>query len=276
MSNEERIVPMRLQKFLARAGAASRRGSENLMTAGRVTVNGVVVTELGSKVDPLVDEVAVDGVAVRLSDGAVTLMLHKPAGPLTTMSDPFGRPTVAELVPTDRYPGLFPIGRLDQDTTGLLLFSTDGDLGNHLLHPRHHVLKRYLALVEGAPTEAQLDRLRRGIELDDGPTQPAQARLLAGDEDAAARALPADASRQYRAAHAKRVKRRAVVEIGIREGRKHQVKRMLDAIGHPVCALHRAAFGPLELGDLPRGSWRPLSADEVAALRRASGIEGAC
>ena len=273
---------MRLQKFLARAGAASRRGSENLMTAGRVTVNGVVVTELGSKVDPLVDEVAGDGGGVRLSDGALTLMLHKPAGPLTTMSDPFGRPTVAELVPTDRYPGLFPIGRLDQDTTGLLLFSTDGDLGNHLLHPRHHVLKRYLALVEGAPTEAQLDRLRRGIELDDGPTQPAQARLLAGDEDAAARALlepaelPADASRQYRAAHAKRVKRRAVVEIGIREGRKHQVKRMLDAIGHPVCALHRAAFGPLELGDLPRGSWRPLSADEVAALRRASGIEGAC
>ena len=249
---------MRLQKFLARAGAASRRGSENLMTAGRVTVNGVVVTELGSKVDPLVDEVAVDGVAVRLSDGAVTLMLHKPAGPLTTMSDPFGRPTVAELVPTDRYPGLFPIGRLDQDTTGLLLFSTDGDLGNHLLHPRHHVLKRYLALVEGAPTEARLDRLRHGIELDDGPTQPAQVRLIDGDEEEAARALleaadlPDDASRQY------------------------QVKRMLEAIGHPVAALHRAAFGPLELGDLPRGGWRLLSADEVEELRRASGIDGAC
>ena len=273
---------MRLQKFLARAGAASRRGSENLMTAGRVTVNGVVVTELGSKVDPLVDEVAVDGVVVRLSDGAVTLMLHKPAGPLTTMSDPFGRPTVAELVPTDRYPGLFPIGRLDQDTTGLLLFSTDGDLGNHLLHPRHHVLKRYLALVEGAPSEARLHRLRHGIELDDGPTQPAQVRLLDGDEEEAARALleaadlPDDASRQYRAAHAKRVKRRRVVEIGIREGRKHQVKRMLEAIGHPVAALHRAAFGPLELGDLPRGGWRLLSADEVEALRRASGIDGAC
>lgn len=273
---------MRLQKFLARAGAASRRGSENLMTAGRVTVNGVVVTELGSKVDPLVDEVAVDGVVVRLSDGAVTLMLHKPAGPLTTMSDPFGRPTVAELVPTDRYPGLFPIGRLDQDTTGLLLFSTDGDLGNHLLHPRHHVLKRYLALVEGAPSEVRLDRLRHGIELDDGPTQPAQVRLLDGDEEEAACALleaadlPDDASRQYRAAHAKRVKQRRVVEIGIREGRKHQVKRMLEAIGHPVAALHRAAFGPLELGDLPRGGWRLLSADEVEALRRASGIDGAC
>lgn len=280
MSDEDRIVPMRLQKFLARAGAASRRGSENLMTAGRVTVNGVVVTELGSKVDPLVDEVAVDGVPVRLADGPVTLMLHKPAGPLTTMSDPFGRPTVAELVPTDRYPGLFPIGRLDQDTTGLLLFSTDGDLGNHLLHPRHHVLKRYYALVEGAPSEPQLDRLRSGIVLDDGPTQPAQARLLAGAEEAAARALleapglPADASRQYRAAQAARAKKRTVVEIGLREGRKHQVKRMLDAVGHPVAALHRAAFGPLELGDLPRGGWRLLSAEEVAALRRASGIDG--
>lgn len=280
MSDEDRIVPMRLQKFLARAGAASRRGSENLMTAGRVTVNGVVVTELGSKVDPLVDEVAVDGVPVRLADGPVTLMLHKPAGPLTTMSDPFGRPTVAELVPTDRYPGLFPIGRLDQDTTGLLLFSTDGDLGNHLLHPRHHVLKRYYALVEGAPSEPQLDRLRSGIVLDDGPTQPAQARLLAGAEEAAARALleapglPADASRQYRAARAARAKKRTVVEIGLREGRKHQVKRMLDAVGHPVVALHRAAFGPLELGDLPRGGWRLLSAEEVAALRRASGIDG--
>ena len=280
MSDEDRIVPMRLQKFLARAGAASRRGSENLMTAGRVTVNGVVVTELGSKVDPLVDEVAVDGVPARLADGPVTLMLHKPAGSLTTMSDPFGRPTVAELVPTDRYPGLFPIGRLDQDTTGLLLFSTDGDLGNHLLHPRHHVLKRYYALVEGAPSEPQLDRLRSGIVLDDGPTQPAQARLLDGAEEAAARALleapglPADASRQYRAARAARAKKRTVVEIGLREGRKHQVKRMLDAVGHPVVALHRAAFGPLELGDLPRGGWRLLSAEEVAALRRASGIDG--
>ena len=123
---------MRLQKFLARAGAASRRGSENLMTAGRVTVNGQVVTELGSKVDPLVDEVAVDGVPVRLEGGPVTIMLHKPAGYVTTMSDPQGRPTVAELVPTDRFPGLFPIGRLDFDTTGLLLFSTDGELGNGL------------------------------------------------------------------------------------------------------------------------------------------------
>ena len=278
MSEEERIVPMRLQKFLARAGAASRRGAENLMTAGRVTVNGQVVRELGSKVDPLSDEVAVDGVAVRLSDGAVTLMLHKPAGPLTTMADPFGRPTVAELVPTERYPGLFPIGRLDADTTGLLLFSTDGDLGNRLLHPRHHVLKRYLALVEGAPTASELAALRAGVTLDDGPTQPAQARLLSGEDERAARALleepglPAG-SAQYRSACRRRARRRHVVELGLREGRKHQVKRMLDAVGHPVVALHRAAFGPLELGALPRGEWRLLSDEEAAVLRAAAGID---
>ena len=194
------------------------------MTAGRVTVNGKVVTELGSKVDPLVDEVAVDGAVVRLADGPVTIMLHKPAGFVTTMSDPQGRRTVAELVPTERYPGLFPIGRLDFDTTGLLLFSTDGELGNGLLHPKHHVTKRYLACVEGRPTERDL-------------------------------ALP----------------RRSIVRLGIREGRKRQVKRMLAAVGHPVLALHRDSFGPLELGDLPRGSWRALDAEEVAALHQAIG-----
>ena len=147
--NGEAIVPMRLQKFLARAGAASRRGSENLMTAGRVRVNGEVVTELGSKVDPLCDVVEVDGVVVRLFDSSVTIMLNKPAGYLTTMSDPHGRPCVASLVPTDRFPGLFPVGRLDMDTTGLLLFSTDGELGNSLLHPRYHVDKTYHARVAG-------------------------------------------------------------------------------------------------------------------------------
>lgn len=279
MNSEDRIVPMRLQKFLARAGAASRRGAENLMTAGRVTVNGKVVAELGSKVDPLADEVAVDGVPVRLSDGSVTLMLHKPAGMLTTMSDPYGRPTVAQLVPTDRYPGLFPIGRLDQDTTGLLLFSTDGELGNRLLHPSHHVVKSYLALVEGAPSEGELAALRRGIELDDGPTQPAEAEVLDGIERH--RAMKAfsipkpspDDSPQYRAAQAARARQRGVVRIGLREGRKHQVKRMLDAVGHPVVALHRDSFGPLDLEGLPRGVWRQLAPEEVAALRACAGLE---
>ncbi|MEG0070499.1 MAG: pseudouridine synthase [Raoultibacter sp.] len=249
-SSEERVVVMRLQKFLARGGAASRRGSENLMTAGRVTVNGQVVTELGSKVDPRIDEVAVDGVVVRLSDAPVTLMLHKPVGYVTTMSDPQGRKTVADLVPLDRYPGLFPIGRLDFDTTGLLLFSTDGDLGNRLLHPRHHVRKTYEALVEGIPTPQQLAALRRGVELEDGMSAPAVIETL--------RSRREDARNTSR------------LSIGIHEGRKRQVRRMGSAIGHEVVELHRAKFGPLELGDLPCGSWRLLSDGELAALCAAS------
>lgn len=242
---DERLVPMRLQRFLARAGVASRRGSEDLMTAGRVTVNGVVTRELGSKVDPAVDEVAVDGRPVRLGAGAAYLMLNKPAGYLTTMRDPQGRPCVAELMPCDRYPGLFPVGRLDLDTTGLLLFTTDGDLGQLLLHPSHHVWKTYEALVDGRMRERELDPLRDGIRLDDGPCQPARCRILgAGDEPAT-----------------------TWVEISIHEGRKNQVKRMLGAVHHPVLSLHRRSVGPLELGDLELGSWRELTAEEVSSLR---------
>ena len=276
-STGARVVPMRLQKFLARAGVASRRGSENLMTAGRVTVNGHVVTELGSKVDPRVDEVAVDGRAVRLADGPVTLMLHKPAGYVTTMSDPQGRPTVADLVPTDRHPGLFPVGRLDADTTGLLLFSTDGELGNGLLHPKRHVTKRYLACVEGRPAERELARLRRGIDLDDGPTRPADVRLLEGAAARRAERLldmppvaPPRSSREYAAVCEGRAAARSIVRVALCEGRKRQVKRMLAAVGHPVVALHRDSFGPLGLGGLPRGEWRELSAEEVAALHVAA------
>ena len=140
---------MRLQRFLARAGVASRRGSEDLMTAGRVTVNGEVATELGTKVDVDRDHIEVDGMPVKLNQGAVYLMLYKPTGYLTTMSDPHERPCVAELVPRDRFPGLFPVGRLDRDTTGLLLFTTDGDLSQDLLHPSKHVYKTYQALVDG-------------------------------------------------------------------------------------------------------------------------------
>ncbi|WP_270574145.1 pseudouridine synthase, partial [Candidatus Collinsella stercoripullorum] len=180
----ELIVPMRLQRFLARAGVASRRGSEDLMTAGRVAVNGVVVTQLGTKVDPARDTVTVDGVPVRPGGTAVHLVLNKPAGYVTTMRDPQGRPCVADLVPTDRFPGLFPVGRLDRDTTGLLLFTTDGDLAQDLLHPSRHVYKTYLALVDGRVADAELEPLRRGIELDDGPCQPARCRLLGAREAA--------------------------------------------------------------------------------------------
>lgn len=247
-SEPGRLVSMRLQKFLARAGVASRRGSEDLMSAGRVSVNGVVTTELGAKVDPATDEVRVDGKPVFLADEAVYLALNKPAGVVTTMDDPYGRPTVAALVETAEHPGLFPVGRLDQDTTGLLLFTTDGELGHRLLHPRRKVPKTYRVSVDGRLTEAELQRLRDGIELDDGPTAPAQATLVASGPTSDA-------------------------EITIREGRKRQVRRMFSAIGHPVLALHRVSFGPIELDALPQGSARALTADEIAQLRNATGLD---
>lgn len=271
------MEPVRLQKYLARAGVASRRHAEELIAAGRVTVDGQVVTEMGVKVTPGRDEVAVDGESVRPPEVTTTLMLHKPAGYVTTMSDPQGRPTVAELVDAASYPGLFPVGRLDADTTGLLLFTTDGELGHALLHPRRHVTKRYVALVEGALTEEDARRLREGIQLEDGPTLPAEVTLLEGTAaQAAARAIGDDAAASgTRQRHGGKRSRQALeargsyVEVGLREGRKRQVRRMLEAVGHPVIALHRAQFGPLDLGDLPRGSMRPLSAEEVEALKAA-------
>jgi 23S rRNA pseudouridine2605 synthase len=244
----ERSVPLRLQKLLARAGAASRRGSEDLMSAGRVAVNGVVVTELGSKVDPACDRVTVDGIEVRLSDAPVYLALNKPPGVVTTMSDPQGRPTVASFVPTNDHPGLFPVGRLDFDTSGLLLFTTDGEIAHRLLHPSRHVEKVYRALIDGRATEAELDRIRDGIALDDGVTAPARVR-----------SLRSSGATTY-------------VEIAIKEGRKRQVRRMFSKIRHPVIELHRVQFGPVELGGLGKGRWRQLSADEVAALRDAVGM----
>ena len=240
--NGELVFPMRVQKFLARAGVASRRGSEDLMTAGRVAVNGAIITELGTKVDPAVDTVTVDGRAISLADERVYLALHKPAGVVTTMSDPQGRTTVADLVPVREHPGLFPVGRLDYETTGLLLFTTDGELSHRLLHPKWKVEKVYRVLADGRTTEPELDRLREGVSLDDGLTAPARVRVL--------RKGPT-----------------TYCEIAIKEGRKRQVRRMFSAIGHPVIELHRVSFGPITLGDLSKASWRYLSDDEVRALR---------
>lgn len=268
---------MRLQKYLARAGVASRRASEEYITAGRVSINGVVVTELGTRVDPDVDVVAVDGQVLQGEVPHVTIMLNKPAGYVTTMSDPEGRPTVAELIPLDEYPGLYPIGRLDRDTTGLLLFSTNGELGHALMHPRKHVEKHYIACVEGRPSEEELEQLRQGVVLDDGPTQPALAELLVSEEVAYARsilelppAVPHGASLQYSAIRKNRAKKRGFIRIGIHEGRNRQVRRMCGFIKHKCLALHRESLGPLELGDLPQGKWRMLSQSEVDALLAAS------
>lgn len=220
------------------------------MTAGRVAVNGVTTTELGAKVDPLVDIVTVDGRPVSIAEQPTYLVLHKPRGVMTTMSDPQGRPTVASLVPLTDNPGLFPVGRLDFDTTGLLLFTTDGELAHRLLHPKWKVPKTYRAVVDGIPDDTDLGRLRTGIELDDGPTAPAQVFVL------------------------ERRGTNAVVEITITEGRKRQVRRMFSRVSHPVIDLERVSFGPVGMTDLEPGAWRDLSSTEVAALRKAAGMSG--
>lgn len=232
---------MRLAKFLATSGVASRRASEELVRQGRVRVDGQTVRDPARDVSPGA-EVAVDGHRVSPPAERVVYMLNKPAGVVSTARDPQRRPTVVSLVSTDER--LYPVGRLDADTTGLILLTNDGRLAHRLTHPRFQVPKTYRALVSGGPVRrSALDRLRRGVELDDGPTSPAQARLLAPD----------------------------TIEITIREGRKRQVKRMCQAVGHPVRSLERTRFGPLELGRLKPGHHRRLSAAEVQGLAPAAG-----
>ncbi|MFW5866340.1 MAG: pseudouridine synthase [Armatimonadota bacterium] len=232
----------RLQKLLARAGLGSRRGCEELISAGRVTVNGKKVEKLGAKASPG-DDIRVDGRPVTIPEGHVYLVLNKPPGYVTTKDDPQGRPTVMDLVPNELRDRVFPVGRLDQDSTGLLMLTDDGDLAQRLLHPKHHVAKEYLADVEGTPSESQLRALRSGVELEDGRTMPAEVMLVAqgGGE--------------------------ARLRITITEGRNRQVRRMCAAIGHPVRRLKRVAMGPLRLGELSLGAVRMLSESQVQALR---------
>lgn len=234
----------RLQKLLARAGLGSRRACEEIIRAGRVTVNGQTVTKLGVQASPD-DDIRVDGRAISLPEEHVYLALNKPPGYVTTRDDPQGRPTVMDLVPEDLRPRIFPVGRLDQDTTGLLLLTDDGELAQRLTHPSHHVPKEYLADVEGTPGESALRRLRSGIELEDGPTQPAEVMLVAtgGGESR--------------------------LRVTLAEGRNRQVRRMFAAIGHPVRRLKRVAMGPLGLGELSLGEVRLLTVGQVRALRQA-------
>jgi 23S rRNA pseudouridine2605 synthase len=230
-----------------------------------VTVNGEVVRELGSKVNPGVDEVRVDGILIVPEAAPSYLMLNKPAGYLTTMDDPQGRPTVRELVPADQIRGLFPVGRLDLDTTGLLLFMTDGELAHRLLHPRRHVPKRYQVLTDGRFTETAAKSLRDGVELLDGMTLPAEV------EVGLVSAKKLSAAEPYRLVVDDNFSRwQTEVFCTITEGRKRQVKRMFAHVGFPVLELSRVAFGSLELGDLPEGSWRHLTEDEVQQLQSAS------
>jgi 23S rRNA pseudouridine2605 synthase len=227
----------RLQKTLARLGFGSRRTCDELIEGGRVTVNGEVAV-LGRRIDVEHDVVAVDGVPVGVRPDLVYYLLHKPAGVVTTAADTHGRDTVLQLVPDE--PRVFAVGRLDMDTEGLLLLTNDGDLAHRLTHPSFGVDKEYLAHVEGTPTSGEVARLRKGVELDDGVTAPAKVALL-------------DAS---------------LLRIVIHEGRNRQVRRMCDAIGHPVIRLVRTRIGPLTDTKLKAGEWRRLTSEEVIALSR--------
>lgn len=235
----------RLQKVLSQAGVASRREAERLIVEGRVKVNGRLVTELGTKVDVDKDHVRVDGKPIR-KEGLVYLLLHKPKGCVTTAKDPEGRRTVLDLLEGVEA-RVYPVGRLDYNTEGLLLLTNDGQLTQALIHPRHQVEKEYLAQVRGLPAEETLDRLRTGIRLEDGVTAPAEIYLL--------ETLPE--------------KNRAIVKVVLREGRNRQVRRMFEAIGHPVWSLKRVRFAFLTLQGVRRGQWRHLTAEEVARLREA-------
>ena len=225
---------MRLNAFLARAGVASRRGADDLIKAGRVRVNGVL-GELNTVVGAH-DVVELDGWPVARQPLAYVL-LHKPAGVVTTARDPEGRPTVVELV--RHGVRVVPVGRLDAATTGALLLTNDGPLAHRLAHPRYEVEKVYVADVEGVPSEETVERLAAGVELEDGPTAPARVRRVAP----------------------------SCLELVLHEGRNRQVRRMCEAVGHPVLRLHRSRYGGLGVEDLAPGAWRSLTRDEVAGLR---------
>jgi 23S rRNA pseudouridine2605 synthase len=231
---------MRLAKHLAHAGVASRRAAEAMIADGRITVDGAIVTDPARDVTGA-EAIAVDGERLGTAPRRVVYAVHKPAGVVSTAHDTHGRPTVVDLVPGGVR--LYPVGRLDADTTGLILLTNDGELANHLTHPRYEVPKTYRAKVAHAPVEERaLRALRAGIQLDDGRTAPAQVRAVRPD----------------------------VLELTIHEGRKRQVRRMCDAVGHPVLALRRVRFGPMALGDLAVGAHRKLTAAEVERLRGAS------
>ena len=242
----------RLQKILSQAGIASRRAAEKLIADGRVTVNGATIREMGVKADPAVDDIRVDGSRVRTAERHRYILLYKPAGYVTTRSDPQRRRTVIDLLAGVR-DYVYPVGRLDYDTEGLLLLTNDGDLAAKLTHPRHGVERTYEVHVAGVPDDAALDRLRSGIPLDGRRTLPADVTLL---------------NRAHRGSQAGLHEREGVLLITIREGRNRQVRRMCEAVGHPVRTLKRVKIGPLADRRLKPGDWRDLSATEVDTLRR--------
>ena len=231
----------RLQKILSHAGVSSRRTAENMIRAGRVTVNGQTVTELGTRAHPQRDKIAIDGKPLRAAAPLAYIMLHKPVGVMTTLVDPEGRPTVRDLLVGVRQ-RVFPVGRLDYHSSGLLLLTNDGALALRLTHPRYGVKKTYHVKVKGRPEPAQLATLARGVRLSDGTSAPAEVRIIE--------------SRQQK----------AWLQITLAEGKNRQVRRMCEAVGLSVEKLTRVALGPLKLGKLPSGAWRWLDPEEMELL----------
>ena len=258
----------RLQKILSQAGFASRRAAEKLIAEGRVTVNGTTIREMGVKADPAVDDIRVDGRRVKAPERHRYILLNKPAGYVTTRSDPQRRRTVVDLLGGVRE-YVYPVGRLDYDTEGLLLLTNDGDLAARLTHPRHGVERTYEAHVAGVPDDEALERLRRGIPLDGRKTLPAEVILLnrrpARSAGPVKTGLHAGAGPAKGGLHAR--EREGVLLLTIREGRNRQVRRMCQAVGHPVRRLKRTKFGPISDRRLKPGEWRELTGSEIQALQ---------
>jgi pseudouridine synthase len=235
-------LKIRLQKFLASVGVASRRASEKIIQDGRVQVNGRIVRELGVKIDPDVDEIKVDGKACRKEPRHIYILINKPIGVVTTVKDPFGRPTVLDLIKGLKE-RVYPVGRLDMDTEGLLILTNDGEVTYRLTHPKHEVEKTYLAHVRGMVGRQQILMLETGVKLEDGLTAPAKVRIVKYDGDS------------------------TVLEIKIHEGKKRQVRRMCSAVGNPVIYLKRTHIGTLSLKNLKPGQWRFMTAKEIEYIK---------
>lgn len=263
----------RLQKILSQAGIASRRAGEQLMLEGRVTVNGATVRELGTKADPARDDIRVDGSRIKVVTDHLYLLLNKPRGYVSTRSDPEKRPTVIDLLRGVRE-YVYPVGRLDFDSEGLLLMTNDGELAAHLTHPSHGVPRVYEARVLGVPDAHDVQRLARGMTIDGRRTAPAEVKMMGSSGPGVAERAGDSRARPKREAPERRLPHaaEATLTITIREGRNRQVRKMCEAIGHPVKRLKRVAIGPIRDGLLKPGQWRELRDDEVKKLRAASQI----
>jgi len=246
------LAEERLQKILAKAGLASRRKAEEMIAAGRVTVDGEVISEPGVKADPNRQRICLDGTPLKSQEAKEYWLVHKPRGVVSTVMDPQGRKKVVELLPPEAG-RVYPVGRLDRDSEGLVLLTNDGELANRLMHPRYEITKTYKVWVQGLPTARSLERLRQGIDIgDERPTSPARVHMKAGNPH------------------------RSKLTLVLGEGRKREIRRMCEAVGHPVVRLLRVAQGPLKLGELPAGAVRRLSMAEIRELRQAVGLIDSC